>query len=147
MDRKGQLMGVSPSGGRYGRGRITGGGDLFLPPSEHSRTYYCDQAHYGPLSGGGEEAGVKGFQAVVGELRLGIGGDVDGGSVGGTDGGRGVDIQDQYRDGLNRWEDNVANVILGMEHNAPLAYTPLLELHHPIICTLGGNRGRLDRDR
>ena len=54
------------------------------------------------------------------------------------DGGEGGAGQDGYRDGLNRWEDNAANLILGMVPNVPLAYTPGLELHHQIISTLGG---------
>ena len=36
-------------------------------------------------------------------------------------GGEG-DRWDRYGDGLNRGENNVANLILGTEHNAPLAY-------------------------
>ena len=63
-------MGLSPAGGRDGEGGIEGGGDLRLPSPEHSRTVYCDQAHYGPVSGGGAEAGAKGGQAVVGQDRL-----------------------------------------------------------------------------
>ena len=45
------------------------------------------------------------------------------------------------------WEDNVANVTLDVEPNAPLAYDLLLELHHPIVSTLGKHIGRLDRER
>ena len=33
----------------------------------------------------------------------------------------------------------MANVILGTDPNAPLAYAPILELHHPIVSMLGGN--------
>ena len=101
------------------------------------------------MSGGGEASGVTGGQAVVGTGRLGLGRDVDGGSGGGTGGGRGGDGRDGDgdRDGLNRWEDTVANVILGMEPNSPLAYAPLLELHHPIMSMLGGHGGRLERER
>ena len=69
--------------------------------------------------------------------RIGIGGDADGGSGGGTDGGWRGDGQDGYGDGLNWWEDNVADVILGTEHNAPLAYAPVLELQHPIMIMIG----------
>ena len=43
-----------------------------------------------------------------------------------------------------RWEYTVANVILGTEPNAPLAYAPGSELHNPIISILGGYGGRLD---
>ena len=66
----GWWMGVSNSGGIHGGGGTKGGGDLHLPPLEHSRTFHCDQAHYGRMSGGGAEAGVKGGQAVVGAARL-----------------------------------------------------------------------------
>ena len=79
LERTGQSMGLSPAGGRDGRDRIAGGGDLNLPPPEHSCTVYCDQAHYGPVSGGRAEAGVKGRQVVVGEGRTGFGGDMGGG--------------------------------------------------------------------
>ena len=48
---------------------------------------------------------------------------------------------------LVRWEYIVANVILGTEPNAPLAYTPGLELHHPIMSILGCHGGRLERER
>ena len=56
-------MGLSPAGGRDGRGGITGCGDLCLLPSEHSRTAHYNQAHYGYVSGVGMEYGVKGGQA------------------------------------------------------------------------------------
>ena len=69
-------MGVSPTGVRGGGGRIIGGGDLRLPSPEHSCTVHCDHAYYGPVYGGGAEAGVKGGQAVVGAGRLGLGGGV-----------------------------------------------------------------------
>ena len=46
-----------------------------------------------------------------------------------------------------RFEDTVANVILGTEPNAPLAYAPVLELHHPIMSMLGGHRGQLVREK
>ena len=113
-------MGPSTAVGRDGRGVISGGGDLRLPPPENSCTVYCDQAHYGPVSGGRAEAGVKGGQEVVGSGWTGFGGDMDGSSQGGTDGGGGG--RDGYRDGLSRWEDNVAHVNLGTEPNTPLAY-------------------------
>ena len=41
-----------------------------------------------------------------------------------------------------RWEYTVANVILGTEPNAPLAYAPVLELHHPIMNMLGAHVGQ-----
>ena len=82
-------MVVSPSGGRGGRGGVTGCGDLSLLYPKYSHKVHCDQAHYGPVSSGGAEAGVKGGQAVVVTGRIGLGGDADGGSGGGTDGGGG----------------------------------------------------------
>ena len=59
-------MVLSPTRVRDGRGGITGGGDLYLPPLEHICTIHCNQAHYGPLSGGVAASGVKDGQAVVG---------------------------------------------------------------------------------
>ena len=60
-------------------------------------------------------------QAVVGAQSIGIGGDADGGSGGGTGGGEVGDGWDGDGDGwLIRWEDNIKNVILGMEHNPPI---------------------------
>ena len=77
------------------------------------------------MSGGGSEAGAKGIQSVVGEGRIGLGWDEDGGSGGGMDVGEGGDGQDRDGDGdgdrLNRWEDTVANIILGTKSNDPLA--------------------------
>ena len=37
-----------------------------------------------------------------------------------------------------RWEDTLANSILGMEPNTLLSYAPVLELHHPIMSMIGG---------
>ena len=68
-----------------GRGGIEGGGDLLLLPLEKDCTVYCDQDHYGPVSGSGSEARLKGSQSVVGAGRTGFGGNVDGGSGGGTE--------------------------------------------------------------
>ena len=80
-------------------------------------------------------------------VRLGIGGDADGGSEGVTVRGEGRDWRDGDRDGkIIRWEDTVANVILGTESNDPLAYDPGLELHHLIMSVLGGSGGQLERD-
>ena len=39
--------------------------------------------------------------------------------------------------GLSWWEDNIANVTLGTEPNAPLDYDTGLEHHHPNISTRG----------
>ena len=61
-ERMGRSMGIPPSGGRGGGGRTTGGGELRLLPPEHSCTVYCCQDHYGPVSGGRAEAGIKGDQ-------------------------------------------------------------------------------------
>ena len=85
--------------------------------------FYCDQAHYGTVSGGREEAGVNGDQAVVGAGRIGCGGDANGVSGGGTDGGGGgLDGWDGDGDRIVRWEDNVAKVTLGSEPNASPVY-------------------------
>ena len=77
---EGWEVGVPPSGGSDGGIGVTGGGDLHLPPPEHSFAVHCNRAHYGPVSGGGEASGVTGGQAVVGTGRLGLGWDADGGS-------------------------------------------------------------------
>ena len=86
LERTGHYIGVSLAGGRDGRGGITEGGDLCLPPIEHSRTVYCGQAHYIPMSVVGAEDWVMGGQEVVGAGRIGLGGDVDSGLGGITDG-------------------------------------------------------------
>ena len=78
-------MDIPPAGGLDGGGGTIGGGDPCLPPPDHSRTVHCDQAHYGPVSGGGAAAGFKGVQAVVGSGQILLGGDVNVGSGGGTD--------------------------------------------------------------
>ena len=52
---------------------------------------------------------------------------------------------DGYR--LSRWEDNVANLTLGTEPNALLAYAPGLEHHHPIMSTIGNPGVRLLTER
>ena len=39
------------------------------------------------------------------------------------------------------------NVTLGMEPNAPFAYAPGLEHHHPIVITLSVHVGRSERER
>ena len=51
------------------------------------------------------------------------------------------------RDGdgrLIKWDDTAENIILGTEPNAPLAYAPGLELHHPIMSTLGAHGVQLE---
>ena len=92
-------MGLPPAGGCVVRGGVAGGGDLRLPPREHKRSVYCNQAHCGTVSGDGAEARVNGGQVMVGSVRTGFGGDADGGSGGRTDGGGGGDGRNG--DGLN----------------------------------------------
>ena len=89
-EREGRHVGIPPAGGRYDGGGTVGGGDLRLPPPEHSITVYCSQAHYGPVSGGRAETGANGIQVVVVIVRGGCGGDVNVDSGCGTDrkGGR-----------------------------------------------------------
>ena len=136
-------MSVSPSGGSNVIGEVIGGRDLRISPPEHSFTFHCDQAHYGPVSRGGEASGVTGGQAVFGSGCLVLVRDVDGAFRGIMDrrGGYGQ-ASDGY--GLIIWEDTAANLILGSDHNAPLAYAPVLELHHPIMSMIWGHGGRLD---
>ena len=138
-------MGVFPADISDGGGGKTGGGDILLPPPEKICTVNFGQDHYVRVSGDGEASRIKGGQLVVGSGRLGIGRDADGGLRGETGGGGEGEGRDGDRDRqLIRWEDTVANVILGMEPNAPLAYATGLELHHPIMSMLGGHGGRLD---
>ena len=77
---------IPSGGGCDGIGGPSGGGYLLLPPPENSDTVYCDQAYYGPVSGGRSENGATDPQAVVGARRVGYGGDANSGSGGGTDG-------------------------------------------------------------
>ena len=139
-------MDIPPSVGHDGRGGTVGGGDLRLPPPEHSHTVYCDQDHYGPVSGGGAENGVVGLQAVVGAGRNVCGGDSDGVSGGRTDGGGEGDVWDGDGKRLSRWEDYLANLTLGTEPNAPLVYALVLEHHNQIMSMLGDPGGRLERN-
>ena len=46
-------------GGGDGGGGHTGGGDIRCPLSEHSHKFYCDEAHYGPVYGGGADHGAR----------------------------------------------------------------------------------------
>ena len=132
------MDGVSSTGRNSGRGVITGGGYLHLPPPEHSHTVHFNQAHYGPVSGDEAAAGIKGGQSVVGSGRLGIGEDAGGSSGGYKDGGGGVYGWggDGYR--LHMWEDTLANTILGMEPNDTIDCDPRLELKHLLMSMLGG---------
>ena len=93
-------MGSSPTGGHNGGGGIVGGRDLHLPPPEHSHIVYCDQAHYGPMSGGGAEDGVKYDQVVMVTGQNRFGGDADRSLGGRTDVGGGGNGRDG--DGLNQ---------------------------------------------
>ena len=106
---------------------------------------YCDQAHYGAVSGGGAETGATGFQSVVVTEHGGFGGDADNILGGGTDGGGGGDGQGGDGCRLSWWEDNVAKLTLGMEPNNSLAYAPGLEHHHPIMIMFGDPGGWLYR--
>ena len=71
-------MVLSPAVGSDGGGGTEEGGDLRLLPPKHSRTVYCNQTHYGPVSSGGAESRIKGGQVVVVAGRTGFGGDADG---------------------------------------------------------------------
>ena len=136
-------MDILPTGGRNDGSGTAGDGDLHIPPSEHGRKVHCDQAHYGPVSGSRAETGAKDIQAVMG---IGWGGrerDADGGSGGGTDGGRGGYGRDVERERLNWWEDNVEIITLGTDHNASISYAPGLEHHHLIMSTIGDTRVQL----
>ena len=64
---EGWEVGLYPAGGSDGGDGVTGGGDLRIPPTYHSSTVHCDQAHCGPVSDGREASGVTGVQEVVGE--------------------------------------------------------------------------------
>ena len=97
------------------------------------------------MYGSGAEAGVKGCQEVVEAVKNRFGGDADGGLVGGMDGGGGGYIRYIERDGLSRWEDNVSHVTLGTDHNAPLVYALVLELHHPSMSNFGEQGDQLER--
>ena len=81
--------GLSPDKGRNGRGGFAGGGNLRLPPPEHSCKFHFYQSHYGPVSGGGAKDRVKGVQVVMVAVSLVLLDFVDGGLEGGTGGGRG----------------------------------------------------------
>ena len=147
-ERTGLRVGLPPSGGCNVGGRLVGVGDLRLPMTEHSRTVYCNQENYGPVSGSETEAGAKGKKYVVGTGRFVFGGDVGGGSGSGTDRGGVGEGRDGDRDErLIKWEDTVSNITLGTEPNDPRAYAPVLELHHPIMSTIGVHGGQLERER
>ena len=87
LAREGRRLGIPPARGNDGGGGTAGVGDLRLPPPKNGHTVYFDQAHYGPVSGGGAETGAKGVLAVVVTGRGGCGGGADGGLGGETDRG------------------------------------------------------------
>ena len=60
----------------------TGVVDIRRPPTEHSRTIYCNTDNYGPVSGGGVSPRVKGVEAVMVSGGPGSMGETDGGSYG-----------------------------------------------------------------
>ena len=144
LEGKGRCLDIPPSGGRNSGGGTAGGGDLRLPKKEHSCTVYCNQAHYGTVSGARMEARFKGEQWVVESGWIVCEGDVDDSSLGRTDGGEGGD--GRYGDGnrLSRWKDNVAQVTLGTEPNFPLVYSMVLEHHHPIMSYIMDPGGQLE---
>ena len=77
LERKVWRMGIPPAGGRTGRGNTAGSEYLLLPPPEQSCTVYCNQAHYGPVTGSRAYIRVKDDQAVVGALCIGCGEDAE----------------------------------------------------------------------
>ena len=87
--------------------------------------------------------GPRIFQAVVVTGQGGCGRDADIRSGGRTDRGGGVYIWDGDRDIITWWEDTVANITLGTDTNATLAYAPGLEHHHPIISMFMDLEGQL----
>ena len=97
------------------------------------------------MSRGGADTGAKGIQSVVVTGQGVCGRDEDEGLGGRTDGRGGGYGWEGEKDGLNWWEDNVANINVGTEPNAPIDYAPKLEHHHPIMSMLGDHRGRLER--
>ena len=63
--REGQRVEIHPTGGCDGEGGAAGGGYLRILPPEQICTVHCDQAHYVPISGGGETPRCKGVQLMV----------------------------------------------------------------------------------
>ena len=101
LEIEGHSEGIPPAGGHDGGGGTAGGRDLRLPLTEHGFTVYCEHAHYEPVSGEGAEAVAKGFQAVMDTGRDGCEGDVDYGSGGRKDKGRGGYVRDRDKDRLS----------------------------------------------
>ena len=67
-------MGLPRTGRGDGGGGHTVCGYIYFPPPEHICTIYYDKAHYGTVSGGGLDPGIKGVKAVVAAGFLGNGG-------------------------------------------------------------------------
>ena len=82
------------------------------------------------------ETGTEGFQAVVVTRQGECGGVVDSFLGGGTDKGGLLGLQGEDGHRLSWWEDDLKNLTLGTDPNAPIAYDLGLEHHHPIISTL-----------
>ena len=142
-------MGIYPAIGCDVGDDISGGGNLCHPLSEHIHTVYCNQTYFVPVSCSGAEASIKGGQLVVGSWQTGFVGDADGGLGGGTDRGGWWERRDNDSnvDELSWWEDNVSHLTVGTDPNTntPLAYAPVLALHHLITIMLGEHGSRLDR--
>ena len=102
LERARRWIFVSSAGVIDGGDGITGGGDIHIPPYEHSSTVHCNQAHYGPVSGGGAASRVKGVQYVVETGRLVLVWDADSVLGWGTDRVGVGDGWDCDRDGINR---------------------------------------------
>ena len=96
-------MGTPPTGRRDGGSGTAVGGDLHLLLPEHGCAVCYNQAHYGPMYGGGADIGTKGYQEVVVIVQVRCGGDADSGLGGGMDrGGRG-DRRDGDRYIISPW--------------------------------------------
>ena len=91
-------MHIYPAGRGDVGGGVTGGGDLSIPPPEHSRIFHCNKSHCGTVYGGVDASGVMGVKVVVIAVRLGLGGDAEGGSRGGKGGGMGEGGRDGDED-------------------------------------------------
>ena len=101
-----------------------------------------------PVSGEETEAGTKGGNEMVVTGRFGFGGDADGGLRGGTERKEGGYRQERDVNGrLINCEDTVAKISLRTKPNATFDYALGLEIHHPIISTIGAHRNQLERKR
>ena len=68
-------LGLTPAGGCDGGGGFSGGGDLRLPPPEHSSAIYCNKDYYGNMSRRKSESRAKCGNAMVGTGGFGFEGD------------------------------------------------------------------------